>query len=185
MELGKDNITNFSSNTFATGANNIAGGKAFKIVSEPSGTDGDIGTYTLDSVKGIEVGMTYSVVTSIAVYHQGTIQSVNNSTNTVTVNNFKGYSLNKNKDDPAKFNIYNTFIIDGHPELGTTEIGFNAQAFGQDNIAHNVASYAEGKNNMALGKFSHAEGLGNIAGHAAHAEGSDTEALGAVSHTEG
>ena len=180
-----NSLTFNASNTFATGVNNIVGGKAFKIIVDPSGTDGGIGTYALNSVEGIEKGMTYSAVTSTAVYHQGTVENIDNLSNTVTVNNFKGYKLNTANDDSNNFNIYNVFIIDGHPELGTVDIGYNAQAFGQNTIAHNVASHAEGKDTIAVGKFSHAEGMSTIAGHAAHAEGLSSWALGGASHAEG
>jgi hypothetical protein len=182
--IGTDNDI-ISDNSFASGANNIAGGKAFKIVAEPVDNLDGTGVYPLDSVEGIEVGMTYSAVTSTAVYHQGTIESISAEFKTVIVNNFKGYPLNKSKDDPTNYAFYNTFIIDGHPELGTIEIGYNAHVEGQNNIAHNVATHAEGKDTKALGKFSHAEGLDTIAGHSSHSEGAHTKALGAATHAEG
>lgn len=180
-----DNNSVISDNSFVSGANNIAGGKAFKIIAEPTGTVGGTGTYTLDSVEGIEVGMVYSAVTSIAAYHQGTIQSINSANNTVTVDNYAGYALNNATDDPDNYNFYNTFLLDDHPELGTIDIGANAAAFGQGVNAHNVATHAEGKDTKALGKFSHTEGLETIAGHASHAEGAHTKALGAATHAEG
>lgn len=184
VSIGSDN-TILADNSFSAGFNNIAGGKAFKIVAEPTGIVGETGTYTLDSVTGIEVGMTYSAVTSRAAYHRGTIQSVNSANNTVTVNNYAGYALNTNTDDPDNYNFYNTFLLDDHPELGTISIGANAAAFGQGVNAHNVATHAEGKDTKALGKFSHTEGQSTIAGHAAHAEGLSSQALGGASHAEG
>jgi hypothetical protein len=190
ITVGSNN-TSLSANTLVSGANNMVGGKAFKIVAEPTGTVGSTGTYTLDSVEGIEAGMVYSAVTSIAAYHQGTIQNVDSANNTVTVNNYAGYGLNKNSDgsikpnEPDNYNFYNTFLLDDHPELGTFVIGANASAFGQGVNAHNVATHAEGKDTKALGKFSHAEGLETIAGHGSHAEGAHTKALGAATHAEG
>lgn len=177
--------TILADNSFSAGFNNIAGGKAFKIIAEPTGTVGGTGTYKLDSVEGIEVGMWYSAVTVRAAYHRGQIQSVNSANNTVTVNNYAGYALNTAVDDLENYNIYNTFLLDDYPDLGTVDIGYNAIAFGQGVNARNVGAFAEGKQTKALGKYSHTEGLGTIAGHTSHSEGNYTRATGDTAHSEG
>lgn len=184
QDVGTDN-TVYAENSFATGYKNIAGGKGFRIVAEPTGTIGGLGTYTLDSVEGIEVGMYYSVATTLARYHHGTVQSINTAANTVTVDNYPGHALNTNEDNLDGYVIYNFFLLDDYPELGTTVLGYNAQAFGYKTQAHNVDTHAEGRLTKALGKYGHAEGLQTIAGHAAHAEGMKGNALGSGSHAEG
>lgn len=184
LMVGKDN-TLLSENTFATGYKNIAGGKAFKIIADPTGTDGGTGTYQLDDVTGIEVGMYYSAATQLAVYHQGQITAVDTSSNTVTVDNFKGWPLNTNEDSLEGYAIYNLFFLDGHPELGTTMAGYNAVAEGYKTSAQNVDTHAEGRLTIAVGKYGHAEGLQTITGHGSHAEGNNTWALGSFAHSEG
>jgi hypothetical protein len=184
LTVGKDH-TLLSDNTFASGYKNIAGGKAFKILADPTGTDGETGTYQLDDVTGIEVGMWYSAATNLAVYHQGQITAVNTSNKTVTVDNFKGWPLNANTDNLEGYAIYNLFFIDGHPELGTTVAGYNAVAQGYKTSAQNVDSHAEGRLTIAVGKYGHAEGLQTITGHGSHAEGNNTWALGSFAHAEG
>jgi hypothetical protein len=171
-----------SCNSHAEGARTKAGTKAFKIIAL-SGTVGGEGTYTLDNTTGIEVGMRYSAVTSIAAYNGGTITAVDG--NKVKVDNYPGHPLNTAIDNPDNFDLYNLFIIVDHPELGSIDAGFNAHTEGNNTYAAQVDAHAEGRNTRALGKYAHAEGLGTQAGHASHAEGQNTIASGARSHAEG
>lgn len=171
-----------SRNSHAEGVNTKAGTRAFKIIAL-DGTIGGIGIYTLDSGEGVQVGMTYSAVTSFAAYNNGKITAVNG--NVITVNNYPGHPLNTATDDPSNFNMYNLFIIVDHPELGTVDAGFNAHTEGNNTFAAQVDTHAEGRNTRALGEYAHTEGIDTQAGHISHAEGNGSQALGDHSHAEG
>lgn len=171
-----------SGNSHAEGARTNAGTKAFKIIAL-SGTVGGAGTYSLDSTTGIQPGMRYSAVTSVAAYDCGEITAIEG--NMVKVDNYPGHGINTEDDNPSNFNLYNLFIIVDHPELGTINAGFNAHTEGSNTYAAQVDAHAEGRNTRALGKYSHTEGISTQAGHAAHAEGSETKAIGVVAHAEG
>lgn len=174
-----------SENGHAEGHNTKAGTKAFKITKEPSGTVGGVGYYYLDSVEGIEKGMRYSAVTSIASYDCGTITAIDKDACKVTVDNYSGHKLNTDVDDPSNYNLYNLFIIVDRPDLGTLDAGFNAHAEGNGTFASQADTHAEGRNTKALGKYAHTEGVNTAAGHASHAEGSGGKALGVAAHAEG
>lgn len=185
---GKDSIVfnknskSLSPRSQSGGSDTVAGGKAFKIIAVSDNGDGT-GTYTLSSVTWLEVGMRYSAVLNTANYNAGKITNITG--NVVTVDGYKDIALNTNTDNPDEFNVYNFFMIVDRPDLGDTDVGFNAHAEGEDTIASNNASHAEGRGTKAVGKFSHTEGLNTIAGHSCHAEGAETQALGDSSHAEG
>jgi len=141
----------------------------------------------------------YSLVVRSASYHKGTIASVDVNNREIVVNdgptegnfiqvnleNNKDRTSNPKKDDPANFNVYNNFIIEGYPELGTIDIGFNTITAGINSSAVNNSSVAMGKNARALGKFTVAFGEDTIAGHRALVAGAACEALGQESIAAG
>lgn len=193
--------TAISFTSHASGESTIAGTKGFVIKDFSVNAK----TYTLDSVDGIEVGQTFSIIMSDYFYSVGKIISIEQSTKQVFVDTFAGVALDTSD---------NYFIIEGKPEIGSTDIGkyayvegytnkatgIDAHAEGAENIAFGGHSHAEGRQTKALhksahaegrrttasGNSSHAEGLGTTAsGHRSHAEGSDTQAIGNHSHAEG
>ena len=182
-----ENSKSFAAGSHAEGSKNVAGGRGYKILAQfqDSGTNG---VYQLRTIEGLEIGMEYSIRTGFSKPKAGEIIQLNNVDNLVWVTNFQTVDLvdeTKYPDDPDNFIARNYLMIVDHPELGDMEVGFNAHAEGEENIAHDLDTHVEGWNNKALAMFGHAEGRQNIVGYAAHAEGWNNEALGDASHAEG
>lgn len=186
--FNSENNKALSKHSSALGDKNIAGGYCYKILSiwsDKLHNDVNDRIY-LDSCKGLEVGMEFSIVCQTAYYCKGTISSINTTDKYIeTTENISVVKLNKAEDNLKQYEVYNALIITGRPELGTTPYGFMAQTIGVNNIAHSLAAYAEGNNNIALGSYSHAEGNNNKVGYNSHSEGSYNIALAASCHTEG
>ena len=135
----------------------------------------------------------YSIVLNSASYHCGNIVNIGHGINLnneyesfwIEVDNFEKIDFNAKKDDPDNCNVYNFLIVDGHPELGNINVGFNAATFGQDTLAQNLNSFATGIGSKALGKHSFVAGMYNIAGHNAAAFGNGCYALGDMSFLAG
>lgn len=106
-----------------------------------------IGTYTLSSVEGLEVGMTCSVKLSTAKYNAGTITAI--SGNDITVDGYTYIELETDADDPENFSIENYMTIVGRPDLGDTDVGFNAFAIGENCIAQDRSSFSAGQYTIA------------------------------------
>ena len=172
-----------SEGAVALGKNSTAGSKGFSIISCEK-IDDTTGRYVLDSVSGLEVGMSYSVKLARAKYKAGTITAIDTANKTITVNGYPDIALDTvtNNDE---FFVTNYFFINERPDLGTIDIARGATTTGEDTIAQARNAYAEGLKTIVLGEFGHAEGRQNIAGYAAHAEGLVTEALGDIGHSEG
>ena len=124
----------------------------------------------------------YSAVGKNAIYHAGNISYVlwpyeNDKDNTWRIQINVGADdtlisgLNGNNDDEQNFNRYNFFFIEGRPDLGTVNIGWNSFSTGNNSYAQNVNSFATGKETQAIGKQSAAFGEKTIAGHDAFAAG--------------
>lgn len=172
-----------SEGAIALGKNSIAGGKGFSIISCEK-IDNTTGRYVLDSVSGLEIGMSYSVKLARAKYKAGTITAIDTANKTITVNGYPDIALDTVTNDDEFF-VTNYFFINERPDLGTIDIAKGAITTGEYTIAQARSAYAEGLRNIVLGEFGHAEGRQNIAGYAAHAEGLVTEALGDMGHSEG
>jgi len=183
--IGADNII-YSANARTEGAKNIAGGKAYKIISQIDNEDGT-GQYELRTASGLELEMEYSIRTSFSKPKVGIITAINTENDKVfvTVTNFQTAALNTYEDEFENYSVNNYMMIVGHPELGDIEVGFNAHAEGQGCIAHDKCTHVEGRSTQVLAMFGHAEGRETIAGYAAHAEGRLSQALGEYSHAEG
>lgn len=171
-----------STGSLAFGINTYAGGKGYKIIATSDNGDGT-GTYTLNTVEGIEVGQTYSSVLLLANYQAGTIQSI--SGNVVTVDGYLATSLNPNTENVNNYVVYNFLLIDGHPELGDTEVGFASFAAGSDTHATNTLSTAFGRGTRAIGKYGMAINDRTVAGHGALSTGRESKATGAFSFATG
>jgi hypothetical protein len=190
------NLSVYSPYSYVYGYDNSVGGRCFKVLSSRELSDDEkqtlnltstnisYGLYVLDSVEGLEVNMVYSVNLKYTNYRAGTIKYIDTDTNSVYVSGFIYSDLNTTDTD-TEIMIYNQFIIDGHPELGTYECGSGSCSEGTGNKVQNSLSHAEGRNNVVLGRYSHAEGLSNTVSHTAHAEGAYNIAVGAQSHCEG
>lgn len=189
--ISNDSVSALSEYAHASGFDSVSGSKAFKIVSEPTDNSDGTGSYILDSVNGLDINLPYFVNTS-SKYLGGKIINVDKSSNTVTVDGFVFYDLQKDSDgniradEPETYNVYNYFLIPTRPDLGTISVGFSAEANGYSTASLGRASYSEGYLTQALGKSSHAEGEESKAiGFNSHAEGYQTKASGNYSHSEG
>lgn len=132
----------------AEGHNTTVGRKCFIIVSG----DSEAKTYTFYNVRGLVIGMRYSIHrgTSVAL-DAGVITAIDTSTNTITVNNYENLSENNNY-----------FYIYDRPDVGFTFLPYDSTSY----------SHAEGQNTVATHSQSHAEGLGTIAnGDNQHVQG--------------
>lgn len=150
-----DNNRAISKYSASHGSNNLAGAKAFKITA--FGTT-DSKTYTLDSVEGLEVGDVFSVHLKNEYDNYGKIVSINPSTKTVTVDNFKEAET-ATEGNP----VLNIFRIAAKPEVGTTDFAVAAFAEGSHTKAVAEAAHSEGGYTKAMGHYSHTEGYNTIA----------------------
>lgn len=186
-EIFNDYVHNksLSINAHSEGGSAVAGGKGFKIISCHNNGD-NTGIYSLSSVEGLSSGMAYSVRLATAAYNVGTITGVDVDACSVLVTNYPNIGLESNDvTSPETFTVENYLTIVGRPDLGDTDIGFNAHAEGEETIAQDRASHSEGRKTKVIGQYGHAEGRETVAAYAAHAEGRNTQALGDMSHTEG
>ncbi len=184
------------------GQNNIAILKTFLIQEYTKNT------VTLDSVAGIEPGMTWFLFlrtgSSLSRY-SGTIVSIEGNTVTVAGNT----DLTKDSELDVTFtpskepSFFGTFFVNGgsigsrvvtdtdgsftcHLEGRNTTGTLDAHGEGCFTHANGYASHAEGKETVTLGECSHAEGYGTQAvGIGSHAEGGAAQAVGFYSHAEG
>lgn len=137
----------------AEGHNTTVGRKCFIIVSG----DSEAKTYTFYNVRGLVIGMRYSIHrgTSVA-FDAGVITAIDTSTNTITVNNYEDLSENNNY-----------FYIYDRPDVGFTFLPYDgtshSHAEGQDTVATHSQSHAEGLGTIANGNNQHVQGKYNIA----------------------
>jgi hypothetical protein len=165
--------------------NSIAGGKGYKLTAFTNNGDGT-GICTVRTTEGLAVNMEYSIRVANMFCKAGKITAIDGLN--ITINGVppeKAKWETEDAENPENFTVENYLTIVGHPELGDTDVGFNAIAVGEDNIAQDRASYTEGRQNKSIGQYAHTEGRQNIAGYAAHAEGRGNTALGDMSHVEG
>ena len=137
----------------AEGHNTTVGRKCFIIVSG----DSEAKTYTFYNVRGLVIGMRYSIHrgTSVAL-DAGVITAIDTSTNTITVNNYEDLSENNNY-----------FYIYDRPDVGFTFLPYDSTSYshaeGQDMVATHSQSHAEGLGTIANGNNQHVQGKYNIA----------------------
>ena len=162
--------------SFASGINTISGGKGFKVLSR-TGEIGGTGSYTLDSIVGLEIGDQYSIRLQNNYDYIGTIESISTDTNIITVTNYIDEEIDSSREV--------TLWIPEKPTIGTTKLGQGSHAEGYGTRALCYGSHAEGCNTEAGGRYSHAEGNSTKAGYQSHAEGYSTTASGEQSHAEG
>ena len=156
----------------------IAGQRAFQITA----TDAIDQTFTLNQVKGLEVGDTYSIMVSKDIYNAGTITTI--SGNVVTVDTYPDITLLLDENDQITNTNY--FMIVDKPKAGTIEIGVAAEIEGSGTRAVGHSSHAEGNQNIAYGFYSHSEGTMNQSiGYASHTEGMENIASNNFAHAEG
>ena len=145
----------------------------------------------LDSVEGINVGMTYNFsYLSLDKIRYGKILEIEDAK--IFVNGETGNIHRKvsqmNLLPVTSNDLYGNFIIDGG-RIGTFEIdssvGVSAHIEGIKNFA-TIGAHAEGNETWALAFASHTEGrLTEASGDGSHAEGAATKATGHQSHSEG
>lgn len=165
------------------GQRTTSGMRAFRILSK-SGTEGETGQYTLDSVEGLDVGDVYSLVLGPCDNDRGEIVEIDASTNTVTVTNFSNNSLVSDAAIEAQ-PWENTLSVNEKPNIGTIDIGFGALATGVDTIALRVGSHSSGYKTKAIWIGSDAGGIKTFASFAAFARGAYCEARGYYSYSNG
>lgn len=185
------------------GLNTTAGSKAFTILAV-DGTHDGIGSYTLDSTAGLEIGDIYTAHVCYTADNKsgsgqgenyGAITAING--NIVTVDRFYLCEEVQNAENPvfvAKTSYLdsegheteqNTFRIAAKPLIGTRSVGHYTMAEGRDTRALSKGAHAEGYKTVANGSWSHAEGKETEAQYAAHSEGGNTKAIGHYAHAEG
>ena len=186
-EIFNDYENNQSISKYSTtvGSHNIAGSKCFKVIADPIDNGDGTGIYMLDSIEGLETDMRYSAFLETQSVDAGKILSINADTKEVAVDGFVYYPLNPNTDNPETLEIYNSFIITGRPDLGTTDIGFAAFAGGENSFAQNSHVVTFGEGNYGLGKYATTFGINNISAYNATTLGQGNKNLGATSLVTG
>lgn len=164
-----------------------AGRFGFRYLSMTKDTNANTTTFVLESdenLTSIFQGKECSIITNSFYDLYGTPSSVSYS-NGHTVLVFSGTTFDEIEPDLVKDPHKKTISIPSEPELGDTDIGFYAVAFGIESEALGLYSFAEGGESKALSAYAHAEGRETQAMYSAHAEGRETQALGLYSHAEG
>ena len=173
--------TALGDSSHAEGYNTTAGQRGFKVTACEKLTD-TTGTYTLTSVNGLSVNLTYSVYLRTSKENCGKITAIDTTNKKITVNGYPDIALSTGSSSTANY-----LTIVGKPELGDIKIsGDYSHAEGKNTTASDEASHAEGYGTKASGDYSHAEGESTTAsGQGSHAEGAGTTASGSESHAEG
>ena len=186
-EIFNDYENNQSISKYSTtvGSHNIAGSKCFKVIADPIDNGDGTGIYMLDSIEGLETDMRYSAFLETQSVDAGKILSINADTKEVEVDGFVYYPLNPNTDNPETLEIYNSFIITGRPDLGTTDIGFAAFVGGENSFAQNSHVVTFGEGNYGLGKYATTFGINNVSAYNATTLGQGNKNLGATSLVTG
>jgi hypothetical protein len=91
-----------------------------------------------------------------------------------TILTFNGTDFDITTPDLTKDPYKKTISIDGKPELGDIDIGYDATALGVSAQAFGMASLATGRDTKAMSAYSYVEGRDTLAMYAAHAEGRNT-----------
>ena len=160
----------------AFGISNIAGTRAFHI----ENISGKV--ITLDSVEGIEqgIGCYYSFKSNNNYDFAGIILSVDETNNTITVDNVPpNVVLTNASEDDARL------WVPQYPELGTKAIGGYNFATGSLNKVNQYAAFGCGHNNTVSGKYSLASGINNFVGYAGTVCGQANYVLGMFSNACG
>ena len=159
--------------TAAFGSSTKAGGKGFKIIATAKLTD-NTGTYTLNSVEGIEVGMEYSVKLTYSRVKCGKILSISGTT--ITVDGYPNIALSTKQD--TTYDKQNYLTIVKRPDLGDIDIGFFAATFGENCIAQDRSGFVAGRDNTVLGQYGAAFGRNNITDYCGFVSGRNNMVLG-------
>lgn len=197
-EIFNDYQNNIALGSFssAQGFKNQAGAKAFTVLNAEGTIDG-IGTYTLDSVEGLEIDDVYSIHLNFADdtsgqrYNYGKITAIDAETNTVTVDKFfmvSGKTFAQIEEPLNEYGVdneLNTFKIVNKPLAGTRNIGSTASVFGYLNAAQSKGAVAFGGSNIAYGSWAAAFGFNNEAGYCAFVSGSNNIASGHYADVSG
>ena len=195
--IATENIKNGNSSivqspAFAGGYNSQTGCHGYRVLAK----DDEQRKITLESINGLNVGMTYSMfakISNIALSSQyiygnrdfvGAIIEVIPEENAIVVDKIWQGNLQLTADLSNDCS-YLWFPYEYKLSGGTVPLGECAEAFGYRCVASQIGAHAEGCNTFATGKYAHAEGYGTVAGYAAHAENTNTQALGQHSHAEG
>ncbi len=178
-EIFGDSATNQAISNFATasGTENLAGMKAFKVKSK-SGIEGKDGIYELDSVVGLEVGDIYSVRFDWDFLNRGEILAIDSINKKVCASNFVSRALDENNgNDPWE----NTFFVLTKPDVGTVDRGLAAHVTGIQNKNYGTGSFVTGLKNIATGLGAFIAGKKNKAGCCATVGGCNNNASGTFS----
>lgn len=175
-----------SEGAVSLGKGSDAGGRGYSIKRIQREDNSDArSTIYLNSTEGLDnsvIGSEITVRTSFFWYYPGAkITEINNKYNFICVNTYEELpELYKGNDkDPINY-----ITIVGRPELGNIEVGFNAVAAGEKNIASEANTLSIGKNNKSIAPYAVTEGKDNVAAYCAHGEGLSTKAYGEYSHTQ-
>lgn len=178
-----------SNNSHAQGENTNAGTKAFKIAS--SFTNDGSGTikFNLNSSEGLNdnlIGTPCTLRVANEFSNGITISGYDTTASTITLKGVPAdATYETDSDDASTHTVENFIVIQGHPELGDTDVGHNAHAGGYNTLAQGRETFAAGRDNKVVGQYGAVTGRENIVGHGAFASGRKNTALGTMSHAEG
>ena len=165
-----------------------SGGNKVLIATGSGSTYTTAGTYIVSgstvlasfTANGAQIGQNVSGMSRAVISEDGMQIYRNVSGTDMQIVNL-GYGLGNAQGGTANAPYYTLGV-----RASGSAIGNYSVAEGEDNIASEYASHAEGLITTASGFFSHAEGRGTTAsGYASHAEGYGTTASGISSHAEG
>lgn len=178
-----------SNNSHAQGENTKAGTKGFKIAS--SFTNDGSGTikFNLNSSEGLNdnlIGTPCTLRVANEFSNGITISGYDTTASTITLKGVPAdATYETDSDDASTHTVENFIVIQGHPELGDTDVGHNAHAGGYNTLAQGRETFAAGRDNKVVGQYGAVTGRENIVGHGAFASGRKNTALGTMSHAEG
>lgn len=196
---GKKDI--YNNEIFNDYENNIAGWKAFRIVSASGdlNSENKPGYYMLkiesDADKAEFNKLAIGDKVSLRIYNDAgndnrryynicTITNVQEEAAglgyyVVSVTGFKAF------ENTQEVGTNSYLCVATKPDAGTFVAEKYAHAEGWSNQALGMGSHAEGSSTIAIGAWAHTEGKGTTALYTAHAEGNGSEALGEAAHAEG
>lgn len=171
-----------SQNAFAAGEGSVAGGKGYKLTAFTNNGDGT-GVCTLRTVDGLEVGMPYALKCAYACF--GTIIEISGLTVTVDGVFDRMRWEDNDIEDAEQTAVENYLVVVDKPDLGDTDVSFNAVSFGRNCKAQGIEALTIGRDNVVFLPYGVALGRNNKAGYAAAAFGYINEASGDMSFTAG
>ncbi len=188
--------------TKASGYNTIAGVTGYYFVRLDIDATNTTGTFylsdtqtdtelALDEILSLSrdfainyaVGDVVSYVSGSKFLDIGKITAIDTINKSVTVTATTEGTLKKGNYDTSVDD--QIFYVFAKPTNGVANFGHYAVAEGEECVAIERSSHAEGRGTIGRGQYSHAEGRQTTAGYAAHSEGYKSKATANYAHAEG